>query len=297
MTELFTGQSIYDFQDQFGTDELCIDALVALKWEHGYSCRRCGYKKYCRTGRYGARRCCSCGRVESATSNTLFHKLKFPLHKAFFLLYLISTTKRGISAEDLHRKLGLNKRTCLLFKRKAMEAMASQSIYKMTGQVEIDETFVGGKDQGSVGRSKSSKKLVVVGIERNNKGILKAYARQIDNAGVKQLKPFFEDHICKQAKIKTDKWRSYTSLKKDYKKLNQVKSKGGKNFNMLHRFIMGLKSWLRGIHSSVRDLQAYLDEYVFRFNRHLSKGNIFNIILKRMVNFEPRTYNQIFNVT
>jgi len=297
MTELFTGQSIYDFQDQFGTDKLCNDTLVKLKWGKGFSCLNCGYKKYCKTKRYGARRCCSCGKVESATSNTLFHKLKFPLHKAFFMLYLISTTKRGISAEDLHRKLGLHKRTCLLFKRKAMEAMASQTIYKMTGQVEVDETYIGGKDQGAVGRSKGTKKLVVIGIERNNKGILKAYARQIDNAGVKQLKPFFEDHISKEAKIKTDKWRSYTSLKKDYKKLNQVKSKSGKNFNTLHRFIMGLKSWLRGIHSSVRDLQSYLDEYVFRFNRHLSKGNIFNIILKRMVNFEPRSYNQIFNVT
>jgi len=232
------------------------------------------------------------GVVHVAKSNQLQQ-----LHKAFFMLYLISTTKRGISAEDLHRKLGLHKRTCLLFKRKAMEAMASQNIYRMTGQVEVDETFIGGKDQRSIGRSKGTKKLVVIGIERSNKGILKAYARQIDNAGVKQLKPFFEDHICKQAKIKTDKWRSYTSLKKDYKKLNQVKSKGGKNFNVLHRFIMGLKSWLRGIHSSVRDLQSYLDEYVFRFNRHLSKGNIFNIILKRMVNFEPRTYNQIFNVS
>jgi len=177
-----------------------------------------------------------------------------------------------------------------------MEAMASQNIYRMTGQVEVDEAYIGGKDQSSIGRSKSSKKLVVIGIERNNKGILKAYAKQIDNAGVKQLKPFFEDHICKHAKIKTDKWRSYSSLKKDYENLKQVKSKGGKNFNMLHRFIMGLKSWLRGIHSSVRDLQSYLDEYVFRFNRHLSKGNIFNIILKRMVNFPPRTYKQIFNV-
>jgi len=296
MTELFTGQSIYEFQEQFGTDKLCANTLVQLKWENGYSCRNCGYKKYCKTKRYGARRCCSCGKVESATANTLFHKLKFPLHKAFFMLYLISTTKRGISAEDLHRKLGLHKRTCLLFKRKAMEAMASQNIYKMTGQVEVDETFVGGKDQRAIGRSKSSKKLVVIGIERNNKGILKAYARQIDDAGVKQLKPFFEDHIDKKARVKTDKWRSYTSLKEEYKKLIQVKSKGGKNFNMLHRFIMGLKSWLRGIHSSVRDLQAYLDEYVFRFNRHLSKGNIFNIILKRMVNFQPRSYNQIFNV-
>ena len=138
---------------------------------------------------------------------------------------------------------------------------------------------------------------MVIGLERNNRGITKAYARQIENAGVKQLKPFFDDHISREAKVKTDGWRSYKSLKKKYKNLSQSKSNKGKNFDVLHRFIMGLKSWLRGIHSSVRDLQAYLNEYVFRFNRHLCKGNIFNILLKRMVNFPPRTYNQIFNVT
>jgi len=297
MIEMFTGQSIYDFQAQFGTDQKCIDALVQLKWPNGFRCRNCDYKQYCKTKKYGARRCCSCGKVESATAHSLFHKIKFPLHKAFMMLYLISTTKRGISAADLHRKLGLNERTCLLFKRKAMEAMASQQIYKMTGEVEVDETFVGGKDQNSIGRSKGTKKLVVIGLERSNKGITRAYARQIENAGVKQLKPFFEDHISNEAKIKTDGWRSYKSLKKKYKNLSQSKSNKGKNFDVLHRFIMGLKSWLRGIHSSVRDLQAYLNEYVFRFNRHLSKGNIFNILLKRMVNFPPRTYKQIFNVT
>ena len=294
---MFKGQSIYEFQAQFGTDKLCIQSLINLKWGQGFRCRNCDYSKHSKTKRYGVRRCCSCGKVESATAQTLFHKLKFPIHKAFLMLYLISTTKRGISAAELHRKMGLHKRTCLLFKRKVMEAMASQQNYKMKGEVEVDETFIGGKDQQSVGRSKGTKKLVVIGLERNAKGITKAYARQIENAGVKQLTPFFQDHIDKSAKIKTDGWRSYTSLKKKYKNLKQTKSNNGKNFNVLHRFIMGLKSWLRGIHSSVRDLQSYLDEYVFRFNRHLSKGNIFNILLKRMANFNPRTYKQIFNVT
>ena len=98
--------------------------------------------------------------------------------------------------------------------------MASQEIYKMRGEVEVDETFIGGKDQNSIGRSKGTKKLVVIGLERNNRGITKAYARQIENAGVKQLKPFFDDHISREAKVKTDGRRSYKSLKKKYKNLS-----------------------------------------------------------------------------
>ncbi len=294
---MFTGLSIYDFQDQFGDDKSCIDALVKHKWPTDFSCRYCSYTNYCKTKRYGERRCCSCKKPESATAHTLFHKLKFPIHKAFMMMYLISTTKKGISALELHRKMGVHKRTALLFKRKVMASMSSFFLYKMEGQVEVDETYVGGKEKIKRGRSKGSKKLVAIGIQRSGKGISRAYARHIENAGVKQLKPFFEDHISKNAKIKTDGWRSYTSLKKTYKKIKQVKSKGGKNFDALHRFIMNFKAWLRGVFGSVRDLQPYLDEYVFKFNRHKMKGHIFNILLKRMANYPPRTYSQIFSVT
>lgn len=296
MKEMFRGLSIYDFQSQFGDDKSCIDALVKIKWTSGYKCRYCQYTNYCATKRYGERRCCSCKKPESATAKTLFHKLKFPIHKAFLMLYLISTNKRGISAAELHRKVGVNKRTALLFKRKVMEAMGSQCEYKMDGEVEVDETSVGQKEIGKPGRSKGAKKLVVVAIERAGKGISKVYAKHIDNAGVKALKPFFEDHIDINAKIRTDGWRSYKSLQKSYKNLRQEKSKKGKNFDVMHRFIMGFKSWLRGIHSSVRDLQKYLDEYCYRFNRNKSAGNIFNLLLKRMVIYPPKTSQEIFSV-
>ena len=294
---MFTGLSIYDFQEQFGDDKSCIDALVSQKWSAGYSCRYCGYKKYCLTKRYGERRCNSCKKPESATAQTLFHKLKFPIHKAFMMIYLISTTKKGISALELHRKMGVHKRTALLFKRKVMASMSSLLLYKMDGEVEVDETYVGGKSKGKRGRAKGDKKLVVIGIQRSGKGISRAYARQIDNAGVKELKPFFEDHISREALIKTDGWRSYKSLGNKNWNITQEKSDGGKNFDALHRFIMNFKAWLRGIYGSVRDLQPYLDEYVFKFNRHKMKGRIFNIILKRMSNFPPTTGKVIFSVT
>ena len=296
MYKMFEGLSIYDFQAQFGDERSCVDALVQLKWSGGYKCRYCGYGNYCRTKRYGERRCCSCKKPESATAKTLFHKIKFPLHKAFLMIYLISTHKKSISALELHRKIGVHKRTALLFKRKVMEAMGSQCWYKMDGDVEVDETSVGQKEPGKPGRSKGAKKLVVVAIQLAGKGIKKAYARHIPNAGVKQLRPFFEDHIDIKSDIRTDGWRSYTRLKETYKNLEQEKSRRGKNFDLMHRFIMCFKAWLRGIHGSVRDLQKYLDEYCFRFNRNKSGGNIFNILLKRMVNYPPRTKAQIFSV-
>jgi hypothetical protein len=213
------------------------------------------------------------------------------------MIFLISTTKKGISALELHRKMGLHKRTALLFKRKVMASMSSLLLYKMDGDVEVDETYVGGKGKVNRGRSKGNKKLVVIGIQRSGKGISRAYARQIENAGVKELRPFFEDHISRSAEIKTDGWRSYKSLKSKSWNITQEKSDGGKNFDALHRFIMNFKAWLRGIFGSVRDLQPYLDEYVFKFNRHKMKGEIFNTILRRMVNYPPKTRKEIFSVT
>lgn len=159
MEKLFEGLSIYDVQSQYGEDKLCIDALAKIKWSNGYKCRYCGYGNYCTTKRYGERRCCSCRKPESATAKTLLHKLKFPIHKAFLMLYIISTNKRGISAAELGRKIGVNRRTALLFKRKSMEAMESHCCYKMGDDVEVDETSIGRKESGKPGRSKGAKSL------------------------------------------------------------------------------------------------------------------------------------------
>jgi len=141
IVKMFEGLSIYDFQSQYSTNESCIDLLVKLKWGDEYKCKNWDHTKFCKTKRCGKKRCCSCGKPESETSQTLFHKLKFLIHKAFFILYFISTTKKGISALKLDRKIRLHKRTCLLFKRKVMAAMSSLFTYKM----EVDETYIGGK--------------------------------------------------------------------------------------------------------------------------------------------------------
>ena len=99
-------------------------------------------------------------------------------------MYLITPTKKGISALELHRKLGLYRRTALLFKRKVMAAMSSPFVYKMDGKVEVDETYIGGKEKGKRGRAKGSKRLVAIGIEHAGQGISRVHVMVIPNAGV-----------------------------------------------------------------------------------------------------------------
>jgi transposase-like protein len=175
-----------------------------------------------------------------------------------------------------------------------MTAMSSSGKNLLTGEVEVDETVVGGQETGAKGRQNIKKKLVVVALERRKDGVARAYAQTIDNAGSKQLKPFFKSRIDTEAEIKTDKWRGYGPLKTEFTKLEQTETgKKGKNFPVMHRWIMGLKGWLRGTHHQARDLQAYLDEYCYRYNRNRMKEGIFNNLMQRMMTWPPKTYAQI----
>lgn len=166
--------------------------------------------------------------------------------------------------------------------------MTSSKNHPMNGIVEVDEMVVGQREEGVKGREKSKKKLVIIGIEKKGKGVSRMYARVIDRASEKEFTPFFEDHIDQNAKIRTDGWRSYTSLKSKYPNLKQeLSGKKGDNFSDIHRCIMMFKSWLRGMHHSVRYLQDYLDEYTYRFNRSFMKGNIFDNLLTKAMNHPP----------
>ncbi len=282
--------SIFDFQSKFPDEEACKKYLSDLKWKAGFSCKKCFYTKYRLTKNPFSRKCNKCNIEESPTAGTLFHKVKFPLLKAFYIIYYVSTNKKGISTRELSRKLSLRQKTCWLFKRKVMESMKSSKNHPLSGNIEIDETFIGGKEQLKRGRSKGSKKQVVFILETKGKGISRAYGKVIQNAGTKELRPFIKDHVTLEAKLKTDKWRGYTTLKNEFKNLTQLESNKGKNFNTMHRFIMNFKSWVRGIHHSVSQLQSYINEYTYRFNRHFMKENIFENLFTRMLKHQPRNY-------
>jgi hypothetical protein len=132
------------------------------------------------------------------------------------------------------------------------------------------------------------KKLIILAIEiLEDGGVGRAYAEVIENSSAKELGSFMVKYVSKDAKITTDKWRGYLPLKKEFLKLNQVASEDGKNFKELHIHIMNIKGWLRGIHHhcSKEHMQNYLDEYHFRYNRRSNMGTIFDVLMRKMVNY------------
>jgi transposase-like protein len=234
--KMFVGVSIFDFGNRFTCKEDCLNYLSDIKWPDGYKCRRCDHNKYCETARYGERRCTKCGSVESPTAHTLFHKVKFPLLKAFYIIFYLSTSTKGMSTYELARKLGMRQGVVWRFKRKVMLAMKSSGNYPIAGEVVVDETTIGGKVKEKRGRSQSTKKQVVVTIQKHpGGGISRAYAQVIQNAGSKQLLPFIDHHIAKGAHITTDKWRGYSPLaRSSHYNLTQIKSAKGENFPLIH---------------------------------------------------------------
>jgi len=286
----FKDTSLLKFIDFFDSDQTCLIYLEKYKHLEEYQCKKCGHTAFW-AGKKLARVCKSCRYSESITANTLFHKLKFGLRKAFYILFEMSTTTKSLSSIMMAQKYEITQKTAWLFMSKVRRAMASSEIYPLTGRCEVDELMLGGKRAGKTGRGASNKEKVAVAIEKQGeRGVKRMYALRVADFSSKQLQRIFNKHISQEAKVETDLWCGYKPLKVEYT-IKQKKSKPGENFKLMHRCIQQLKGWTRGIHHSVSGthLQGYLDEYCFRFNRHAFKSSAFDTLVQRMVQHKPLT--------
>ena len=277
------------FNQYFKTEDDCIKYIADVKWTEGYTCKRCGSEKYIKGSKPHNRRCLKCKYNESPTAGTMFDKVKFSLLVAFHIIFKIATKKKGMSTLELSREFDLRQKTCWGFKWKIQEAMQSSLQHPLTGEVHIDEFWIGGPEEEKRGRSLGNKKMIVIALEVMDKGVGRAYAEIIEKANSIELGNFMKKYIDKKSHIVTDEWRGYLPLKKEYPNLEQRKSEDGKNFKEIHIHTMNMKGWLRGIHHhcSKEHMQGYLNEYHYRYNRRNHLGTTFDLLLKRMVKNKP----------
>jgi hypothetical protein len=284
----FIGLNSITFNKRFKEDVDCYEYLSLIKWENGFRCIKCNYDKYYNGKKPFSRRCLRCKYDESPTTNTLFEKLKFPILLAFHIVFKISTKKKGMSSIELSNEFELRQKTCWSFKQKVQQAMKSSLQSPLTGLVHTDEFVIGGPEEGKKGRSKGAKKLIALAIEIVEDGVGRAYAEVIENSSAKELGSFLRKYVSKDAELISDKWKGYTPLINEFTKLKQVASNEGKNFKELHIHIMNIKGWLRGIHHhcSKEHMQDYLNEYHFRYNRRSNMETIFDVSIRKMVDFK-----------
>jgi transposase-like protein len=294
--EKFIGQSILDFTDRFKTDLDCMEYLAEIKWKNGFNCVKCNHTKFTIRKKNFARDCNLCHHIESPIVDTMFHRVRFGLRKAFTIAFELSATTKGISTKQMANRLKISRTTATNFIKKVRISMASSQSKPMIGQVFVDEFVFGGKEDLKQGRSNDSKKKkLILAVETTETGgIKRVYFERLKDYSSAELRKIFDKHISKTAQIKTDQWTGYRPLLKEFD-ITQIKSNKGSSSKEIHTIIHQVKSWLRSTFSWVHEqhIQKYLNEFSYRINRSNNKDNIFDLLINRMITTQNVKYQDI----
>jgi transposase-like protein len=285
-----------EFEKYFQDEEKCVDYLIEVKWPFGYICEKCGFNEYWTLSRKRIK-CKQCSSITTITANTFFEQSNKPLALWFRAIWWMIAQKNGVSASGLQSILGIGSyKTAWIWLHKLRTLMVFPNRDKLTGKVEVDETFVGGASEGKRGRGSENKTLVIIAVELLPIGTGRVRAKVIPNAEGKHLLKFIRENIEKGATITTDGWKGYSQLEaKGYKHTINKQVIATTQDEMLpnvHRIAALLKRWLLGTHqnyTSQERLHSYLDEFTFRYNRRKSnsRGLLFHRIIEQAIDRKP----------
>ena len=293
-----------EFVDRFATDEACVEYLRTIRWPSGFVCPQCGSHDGWATAR-GTVYCRGCGRQTSVTAGTILHNSRTAVRKWFMAAWLMCTQKTGVSAKTMQRDLNVGYKTAWLMLQKLRQATVRAERSLLSGSVEVDETYVGGEESGVGGRQLVGKALVAIAVELDGKKVGRVRLRHVPDASGKSLVGFISDSVKKGAKVHTDDWNGYNGVRAaGY--THRVTTIGGdqeralRYFPHVHLVASLFKRWLGATHQGrvqKQHLQAYLDEYAFRFNRRRSMhvGKIFHRLIEQMVVHKAKPYADIVN--
>lgn len=292
-----------DFENLFSSETACRAYLYRLRWPDGFRCPRCRASKGW-LNRRGLMECAECGHQVSVTAGTVFQDTHKPLVLWFRAMWFVTSQKNGANAMGLQRALGLGSyQTAWVWLHKLRRAMVRPGREKLSGLVEVDETFVGGEEEGVGGRKFRDKSLVVIAVEADGKRLGRIRMCQVADTSADSLRPFLKDSIEAGSTIHTDGWAAYKGIEQ-FGYTHQISSIGAnrKDANRLlprvHLVVGLLKRWLLGTHQgsvSSAHLDYYLDEFTFRFNRRrsASRGKLFYRLVQQAVNAPATTYPEI----
>jgi transposase-like protein len=301
-------RSLGELRSWFATDADCLDYLEWLRWPDEFVCPDCGQVGGWRLGD-GRFRCAACRRRTSVMAGTIFDRTRTPLTVWLTACWLFATQKDGISAQSLQRALEISSyQTAWAMLHRLRSVLVRPGRERLTGTVEVDETFIGGEELGlRGGRARGKKSLVGVAVEvKGPKGLGRCRMAILTDASAASLHPFVTAHVEPGATVITDAWQGYRGINelgytRDRRSQRAARLRGDDPFGLLpgvHRVASLAKRWLLGTHQGSVDeahLQSYLDEFVFRFNRRTSRsrGLVFHRVLELAVRHEPVRYRDL----
>ncbi len=294
-------RSLFELQRRFPDEASCRRYLAESRWPDGFRCPRCAHPEATELPSRFLWRCESCGLDTSVTAGTVLHRTKTPLPQWFWAAYLVATHTPGLSAVQLQRQLGIRRyETAWLMLHKLRCAMVRPGRELLTGTVEVDEAYLGGAVTGRRGgRTLGVKVVVVAAVEVRGEGSGRVRLRVIPDATAESLVAFIRDNVALGATIRTDGWAGYTHVAEaGYRHKRSVQGlpeRAGVILPRVHRVFGNLQTWLRGTHHGVGDkhLQAYLDEFAFRFNRRSTPMAAFQTLLGLGATHQTVTYREL----
>jgi hypothetical protein len=314
-------ESLPDFQRLFPDDSACAAYLEKARWEDGFTCPYCNCvgEPFRITTRPGILACRACRRQTGLLVGTVMERSHTPLSTWFWAAYLVASQTQGMSAVQFQRQLGLSRyETAFGILHKLRAAMVRPDQDRIGGHadqhVEVDETWVGGRTRGE-GRGVHHKTLVAAAVEvRHRKpGTIQENRRDGRYAGrvrltiaadrsAEALGGFVKNAVEPGTLVITDDWSGYAGLRKggyDHHAIAQCRDPevSEEFMPIVHLVFSNLKTWLNGIHHGVsaKHLQAYLNEFTFRFNRRFYPFNAFRSLLGIAGAVEAPTFAELYS--
>ncbi len=285
-----------EFSRRFPDDEACLEYLWRSRYspdgEHAH-CPKCNvertFRKYHMSNRNTSWTCTGCGHHVHPTAGTIFHKSSTSLHLWFYAMYIMASTRCGVSAKQLERELGVTYKTAWRMFNLIRNQLMDQDESDLHGAVEADETYIGGRRKGKTGRpgTGDKQKTPVFGmVERGGK----VRATHLPNAGGATLKREIGEHVLPASMIFTDEWPTYRGLDRTYIGHRRIRHKdriyvdGDVHTQTIEGFFGLVKNGIRGVYHAVsrKRLHTNVDEYSFRYNRRDGGQPIFWAILDRV---------------
>jgi len=294
-------RTLAELEKRFATEEACVQYLFALRWPDGFVCPRCAGRKAW-TAKRGLLVCASCQVQVSVKVGTIFEKSRLPLTTWFRAIWWVTSQKNGASAKGIQRILGLGSyETAWTWLHKLRRAMVRPGRDRLSGEIEVDETYVGGEKPGKRGRGAEGKALVVIAAQLDGKRIGRTRLRRVMDASARSLEPAVRDAVESGSTVRTDGWSGYNGLNSlgyTHQVVRTEAHVGENPLSSCHRIASLLKRWLLGTHQgavSHEHLDYYLDEYTFRFNRRASRyrGKLFYRLLQQAVAVPSVPYTQL----
>lgn len=296
-------KNLEEFEKEFSTEEDCRDYLFELRWPEGFICPKCGNNRYWKV-RTVLMECTNCHHQVSVVAGTIFQDTRKPLTLWFRAIWWVTAQKNGASALGLQAILSLGSyQTAWTWLHKLRTAMIRPGRDKLSGCVEVDETYIGGAKTGKRGRGSESKLLVAVAVETKGKKVGRIRMAVVDDASSSSLQGFVKECVEPGSTVKTDGWRGYNGLGSlgyihEVVKIMGQELEASELLPNVHLIISLLKRWILGTHQgsvSKKHYGYYLDEFTFRFNRRTSasRGKLFYRLLENAVCIKPITYGDI----